>query len=168
MKTSKVISVTQAVNEHGEQKSWGNPEQGLNYDYIVKMEDGTGGIYSSKKPGEQDKFKWGQSVDYEYTPNSNPQFPGKIKPAKKEFSGGKSNESDPKTRASIERQTALKAAVEFNRERSGKTFDDVIKDASTGARWISMETPKDKAAPGTPENPLPIHDAPDQFPFSDA
>ncbi len=137
---SKVISVTQSVNEYGEQKKWGNPEQGLNYDYLVKMEDGTDGIYSSKKEGVQDKFIVGKDTDYEYTPNSNPQFPGKIKPAKKEFTpGGKSFGSDPETRSSIERQTAYKGAVDFNSERSATTFDQVLIDAQKAIEWLQKK-----------------------------
>jgi len=165
MKTSKVLTVAPYADpQTGQQKTF-QSQNGMLYSFYVTMENQDAGENQAKTP-QQDYFVVGKDADYEFD-LTYPNYP-KIKRAKKEFSEGKSYEADPKKIASIERQTALKAAVEFNRERSGKTSKEVIQDASIFFKWLSMENPKDKAAPGTPENPLPIHDAPDQFPFSDA
>ncbi len=139
MKTSKVLSVTPYADpQTGQQKTF-QSQNGMLYSFYVTMENGDAGEYQAKTVN-QDYFVVGKDTDYEFD-LTYPNFP-KIKRAKKEFSsGGKSFGSDPETRASIERQTALKAAVEFNRERSGKTSKEVIEDASMFFKWLSMEKP---------------------------
>jgi len=151
MKNSKVLTVAPYADpQTGQQKTF-QSQNGMLYSFYVTMENQDAGEYQTKTPG-QDYFIVGKEVDYEFDVTY-PNYP-KIKRVQKEFK--KNNyEADPKKMASIERQTALKAAVEFNSERSGKTSKDVIQDASIFRKWLLMEKP-----------PLGTHEDPtDDLPF---
>jgi len=79
----------------------------------ITFEDGTSGEYMAKVEA-QDKFIVGQEAEYTYD-DSNGQYAPKIKPAAPAFApggGGGFGKADPKKQASIERQQALKFALE--------------------------------------------------------
>ncbi len=166
MKTSKVLSVAPYADpQTGQQKTF-QSQNGVLYSFYVTMENQDAGEYQAKT-AQQDYFVVGKEVEYEFD-TTYPNYP-KIKRAKKEYSaGGKSYEADPKKLQSIERQTALKAAVEFNRDRSGKTSGDVIGDASKFYQWLSMEKPVQGSATRQElknEEAPPEFDPTDQLPF---
>lgn len=84
MKQSKVTTAQPSLDANGQPKSWQHQEYGLFYVHFIQMENGDKGEYNSKE-AQQNKFVVGQEVSYEYIPNKDPQYLGKIKHVQKDF-----------------------------------------------------------------------------------
>ena len=112
MKTSKVLVANF-------DREWSNAN-GTFYNYNVIFENTDSGVYVSKSSA-QDKFVVGQEAHYELIKGQQKAdgsfWPDKIKPVNPEYQGkqggGFQGRTSPEERRSIERQSALKAAVEF-------------------------------------------------------
>jgi hypothetical protein len=141
-------------NEHGTFHAWG-----------VQFEDGTGGTFNVKE-GYQPKFVVGQEAGYEVTPGATG-HPDKIKYKNLEFenspSGGSNHQpKDDQTRASIEKQTALKAAVDSLAEGTPVQY---LAYAMAYYDWLSGKTAeKAKEIFETPP-PMPTEPDHDKLPF---
>lgn len=88
MSISKVKSSKIRTDQNGEQRSF-QSQNGMLYYTEVELEDGTKGEVGSKTPGV--KWNVGDTVQYTYTPNSNPKYLGKLKlekPKDGSYSGG--------------------------------------------------------------------------------
>ena len=85
MKTGKIKSVAPKMR-NGEQASFtGN--NGTTFYFVAEMEDGTVGEVGGKTPGAY-RFGPGDEVQYEYTPNADPRWMGKLKIDKPGMNGG--------------------------------------------------------------------------------
>ena len=107
MKTSKVLVCNFNRTFQG--------QYGEMFVYQVIFENGDTGEYNSKS-SSQDKFIVGQEANYELIPPANSKHAPKIKPVNPEYQGkqgGGFKGLSPAQTTSIERQSALKAAVEF-------------------------------------------------------
>lgn len=107
------------------------------YKFFVSMDNGDSGEYSSVKP-DQDKFIVGQEAEYELSSTS---YGNKIKPVYQQAAGGyssgyKASYSGSDNRQElIVKQTALKAAVDFLKEKQAKSTD-VLKVADSFVEWV--------------------------------
>lgn len=103
------------------------------YKFFVTMDNGDSGEYSSVKP-DQDKFIVGQETEYEI---SNTTYGMKIKPVYTQAAGGyKANYTTGDNRQElIVKQTALKAAVDFLKDKQAKSTD-VLKVADSFVEWV--------------------------------
>ena len=135
MKTAKVVSVTPNGDFAFNGKTF--------YKFFVSLDNGDSGEYNSVK-ADQDKFIAGSEVEYELTSN---QYGNKIKPV---YNGGNSagggyskgnysSGNDDKQKL-IVKQTALKAAVDFLKDKGAKSTD-VLKVADAFVEWV-LEQPK--------------------------
>lgn len=135
MKTAKVVSVTPKGDFAFNGKTF--------YKFFVSLDNGDSGEYNSVK-ADQDKFIAGSEVEYELTSN---QYGNKIKPV---YNGGNSagggyskgnysSGNDDKQKL-IVKQTALKAAVDFLKDKGAKSTD-VLKVADAFVEWV-LEQPK--------------------------
>ena len=108
------------------------------YKFLVSFDNGDSGEYSSVKP-EQNKFIVGQDADYEF---SSTQYGNKVKPVYNQgggYSGGGSNYSNNDSKQDlIIRQTALKAAVDFLKDKEAKS-SDVLKVAESFVDWVNQK-----------------------------
>lgn len=77
MKTGKISYVAPVLGRDGVQRSF-TGQHGTTYYFTVEMEDGTKGEVGGKTEGTY-RFKEGDVVEYEYTENKDPRFPGKLK-----------------------------------------------------------------------------------------
>ena len=131
-------------------------QYGTMYVHQITFENQDSGEYLSKSR-DQDKFVVGQEAKYTIDA-SNPAYPAKIKPVLDAPQGGKSwGKSDPAKNRSIERQTALKAAVELAPLFRTEKLSEVVTMADILHAWL--ETPEGQKAvketPGTPEPTAP-------------
>ena len=119
---------------------------GVMYDHTITFENQDTGSYSSKAMN-QDKFVVGVETDYLYD-NSNPEFPAKIKPVSTFVQGGGNNgqAAEPGRQQSIERQQALKFALEsYDIEKHGLTTVFTLADKFVeylGGTWKTMLPPQ--------------------------
>ena len=138
MKTAKVVSVTPKGDFAFNGKTF--------YKFFVSLDNGDSGEYNSVK-ADQDKFVAGSEVEYELTSN---QYGNKIKPVYSQGGGGSysgsgyskgnySSGNDDKQKL-IVKQTALKAAVDFLKDKQAKSAD-VLKVADAFVEWV-LEQPK--------------------------
>ena len=106
---------------------------GLKYDFEIVMENGDTGEYSSKSQ-EQDKFKQGEKVTYEFYPGKYP----KIKPHYDRGSKGAQPAQD-NVQLYIVRQSSIKAAIDFNNIIMGDkkpTINDICQDAEYFTQYV--------------------------------
>lgn len=107
------------------------------YKFFVSMDNGDSGEYSSVK-SDQDKFIVGQEVEYELSSTS---YGNKIKPVYQPATGGYSNNykasysGNDNRQELIIKQTALKAAVDFLKDKQAKSTD-VLKVADSFVEWV--------------------------------
>ena len=73
MSKKSAVTVAQSTG-----RTW-QGSNGLLHFHSISFADGTTGEYASQA-AEQTKFVVGVEAEYEYTPNANPQYAGKIKP----------------------------------------------------------------------------------------
>ena len=148
IKTSTVKQV-QANGTHKDQ-------YGLKYDFEIEMINGDVGQYSSKSR-EQDKFKQGVEVTYEFHSGK---FP-KIKPHYPK-SGQKQPVQNDNVQLYIVRQSSLKAALDFNNITMGDskpTISDICHDAEYFTNYVMNGLPKgeDSTSQERPDSdPLPF------------
>ena len=133
MKTAKVVSVTPKGDFAFNGKTF--------YKFFVSLDNGDSGEYNSVK-ADQDKFIAGSEVEYELTSN---QYGNKIKPVYNGSNSGggyKPNyqKKDDGRQELIVKQTALKAAVDFLKDKGAKSTD-VLKVADAFVEWV-LEQPK--------------------------
>ena len=128
-KTSKVVLAAYSRSFSG--------QYGTFYVHTVTFENGDSGEYTSKTQ-EQSNFVVGQEARYTID-NSNPAYPAKIKPVQEQKASGGFGKSDPAKNKSIQRQTALKAAVEISPSLGVKAISEIIKIADTFNAWIEAE-----------------------------
>lgn len=142
MKKAKVVSVSPKGDFSFNGKTF--------FKFFVSMDNGDSGEYNSVK-SDQDKFLVGEETEYELTSN---QYGNKIKPVYSQgggssYSGGgysKSNYSskDDNRQELIVKQTALKAAVDFLKEKQAKSTD-VLKVADSFVEWVMASNKKEEA-----------------------
>lgn len=139
MKQAKVVSVTPKGDFAFNGKTF--------YKFFVSFDNGDSGEYNSVK-ADQDKFQVGAETEYELTSN---QYGNKIKPVYSQGGGGSysggsrssySNKSDDRQEL-IVKQTALKAAVDFLKEKQAKSTD-VLKVADSFVEWVLGSTKKEE------------------------
>ena len=142
MKQGKVVSVTPKGDFAFNGKTF--------YKFFVSFDNGDSGEYNSVK-ADQDKFQVGAETEYELTSN---QYGNKIKPVYSQGGGGYS--SGPKTYSSknddrqerIVKQTALKAADDFLKEKQAKSTD-VLKVADSFVEWVLGSSKKEETTYNT-------------------
>ena len=137
MKTAKVVSVSPKGDFAYNGKTF--------YKFFVTLDNGDSGEYNSVK-ADQDKFTAGAEVEYEITSN---QYGNKIKPVYNAGGGGGSysgggfkpnyQKKDDGRQELIVKQTALKAAVDFLKDKGAKSTD-VLKVADSFVEWV-LSTP---------------------------
>lgn len=137
MKKGKVVSVTPKGDFAFNGKTF--------YKFFVSFDNGDSGEYNSVK-ADQDKFQVGAESEYELTSN---QYGNKIKPVYSQggggYSGGSksySNKNDDRQEL-IVKQTALKAAVDFLKDKQAKSTD-VLKVADSFVEWVLGSTKKEE------------------------
>lgn len=140
MKTSKVVSVTPKGDFAFNGKTF--------YKFFISFENGDSGEYNSVK-ADQDKFQVGTDSEYEITSN---QYGNKIKPVYSQGGGGFSNNnyskgsyssgSDDKQKL-IVKQSCLKAAVDFLKDKQAKSTD-VLKVADSFVDWVMSTEVKEE------------------------
>jgi hypothetical protein len=140
MKTAKVVSVTPKGDFAYNGKTF--------YKFFVSLDNGDSGEYNSVK-ADQDKFIAGSEVEYELTSN---QYGNKIKPVYNGASGGSGykpnyQKKDDGRQELIVKQTALKAAVDFLKDKGAKS-SDVLKVADAFVAWV-LEQPKQETTYNT-------------------
>jgi hypothetical protein len=142
MKKGKVVSVTP-------QGDYQLRDGKTLYKFQVSFDNGDSGEYSSVKP-DQSKFVAGTEAEYEI---NSTQYGNRIKPVYNQgggFSGGSSNYSSKgsDTQEMIVRQTALKAAVDFLKEKQAKSTD-VLKVADSFVEWVLKSNEKEETTYNT-------------------
>ncbi len=136
--------------------------------HSITFDNGDTGDYNAKTP-TQDKFVVGQQASYEITPNANPAYAAKIKPFNPNqgnYSGG-GKKDNTATQRSIERQQALKLAIEYSQVMGSKPDTaGTLATAELFYKWISQpeEEPKTVATP-QPGQPSEVHKGPDNLPW---
>jgi len=95
MSKSVVTGASPVLDATGAHKVWAG-QYGTFYLYTIAFADGVTGEYMNKE-ANQSVFVVGQEAEYEFTPNSNPQYAGRIKKPRPEggWSGGGGSKSDP-------------------------------------------------------------------------
>jgi len=138
-------------------RTWEGQSGTIHY-HSISFADGTNGEYGSKAM-EQTNFVVGQEVEYTYTPNSNPQYPGKIKkhyaqPAGGFSGGGGSNNVNPAKERSIEKQVSLKEAMHYAEFAGVKEVDTILLVADKLNDWLNpLNGSTLSAAPMETNNP---------------
>lgn len=134
MKSGKVVSVTPKGDFAFQGKTF--------YKFFVSLDNGDSGEYNSVKP-DQDKFNVGQDVQYELISN---QYGNKIKPVYAQggnySGGGYSKPKNDDRQELIVKQTALKAAVDFLKDKQAKSTD-VLKVADSFVAWVMSSDKKE-------------------------
>jgi hypothetical protein len=139
MKTAKVVSVTPKGDFAFNGKTF--------YKFFVSLDNGDSGEYNSVK-ADQDKFVAGSEVEYELTSN---QYGNKIKPVYSQgggnygggnYGGAKYSAKGDDRQELIVKQTALKAAVDFLKDKDAKSTD-VLKVADSFVEWVLNQPKKD-------------------------
>jgi hypothetical protein len=137
-----------------------NTQYGQMFVHAITFGNGDSGEYNSKSE-TQDKFVIGKEVKYTIEPNSNPQYAARIKPVT-DFapsSGGSYQKKDnTATQRSIERQQALKLAIEYHaKEQEQKQPSAIALTAEYFYQWISEPATETKTvATPTPGQPSPV------------
>lgn len=139
MKKAKVV----AVNPQGDYQL---KDGRTLYKFALTFDNGDTGEYSSVKP-DQTKFVVGMEAEYELNAT---QYGNRIKPVYSQgggfsgggySSGGYSSGSDDKQRM-IVKQSSLKAAVDFLKDKGAKSTD-VLKVADSFVSWVMEEDKKE-------------------------
>lgn len=139
MKKAKVV----AVNPQGDYQL---KDGRTLYKFALTFDNGDTGEYSSVKP-DQTKFVVGMEAEYELNAT---QYGNRIKPVYSQgggfsgggySSGGYSSGSDDKQRM-IVKQSSLKAAVDFLKDKGAKSTD-VLKIADSFVSWVLEEDKKE-------------------------
>ena len=139
MKKAKVV----AVNPQGDYQL---KDGRTLYKFALTFDNGDTGEYSSVKP-DQTKFVVGMEAEYELNAT---QYGNRIKPVYSQgggfsgggyLSGGYSSGSDDKQRM-IVKQSSLKAAVDFLKDKGAKSTD-VLKVADSFVSWVMEEDKKE-------------------------
>lgn len=147
MKTSKVISVTP-------QGDYQLKDGKTLYKFSLQFENGDSGEYSSVKP-DQNKFVVGQETEYELNAT---QYGNRIKPVYSQGGGYSSNYSqnsysggsDNKQKL-IVKQSCLKAAVDFLKDKQAKSTD-VLKVADSFVEWVMEADATESKSESTYDN----------------
>ncbi len=158
MKISKVTTAQPVVDTNGQPKSWNHQEYGLFYVHFIQFENGDKGEYNSKEQN-QTKFTVGQDADYEYTPNQNPQYPGKIKPAQKDFKKG--GQSNPRSMSAAYAKDIVVAYINKGDKIEMHWFTEW---ANLIDNWINNQ-PKKVQEDKIPTTTAGPEDQPDDLPF---
>jgi hypothetical protein len=126
-------------------------QYGKMYVHAISFGNGDSGEYNSKSE-QQDKFVVGQEVKYTITPNSNPQYAARIKPVndfQQSAGGGFQKKDNTATQRSIERQQALKLAIEYAGQAQAN-LEGTLATAEAFYQWIS-EPEKPMTVVATPQ-----------------
>jgi hypothetical protein len=118
----------------GPSSQWQHAEHGTFVDYQLRLA-GLEKIAILTQKESTAPPQSGQTIDVDLQPH--PKFSDKLKAKKVPQQGGGngSRGDDPATRASIEKQVALKAAVEFHKG-DGKPPQDVVTTAAVFQQWL--------------------------------
>lgn len=125
MKTSKITKVTPNGSFTG--------QYGTLYKFEVHFENGEYGDANCKS-ADQKQWVVGETVSYELTPNTNPQFNGKLKKIEEQKQGGQTK--DPAVQKMIIAQSSLSSAVEFMKNQQPVNSEDVMRVADKFYNWV--------------------------------
>lgn len=131
-KTNKVKQVQSTGNP------WKNKHGDDMYPWEIEMEDGSVGHANTKSPDSSKAWPVGEEVTYNVEENDKGDKFMRIydNPSKSASNGYK---ADPDKIDSIERQCALKAAVEFCKDRLDLKTDDVVSASDKFINWIQQK-----------------------------
>lgn len=139
MKESKVVKVWPLTDDGGGYKTWENKFGDTMYVFGVQFENGEAGATNTKSQSGP-RFKVGEVASYEIEPASNPKHPKKVFYVDTDYTKPEGQQtsfkSDPAKNSSIEKQTALKASVEYYKERQNASINDVVTAATVFNAWL--------------------------------
>jgi len=131
LKTSKIKSVQSAGNP------WKNKYGDDMYPWEIAMENGDVGEANTKGADSSKAWPVGEEVSYHLETTEKGSKLTKVYDNK---GGGSSYTPDPDRQNSIERQCALKAAVQFTKDRMELTSEDTLKLSDKFCQWIQNKS----------------------------